>query len=681
MTAEPRARHRPRPSTLAVVVVSCAVAFIGAVATGASPGSLREPHDASSPQTTPPGRQGQRPIFRGGVDLVTIDAYPRRNGRLVEGLTAADFEVFEDGKPQAIEQFEFVRIGASPGADAVDPSGLAGGLGAASDPRRRLFVVFLDAYHVRALGGQPVHAPVTAILDRTFAPGDLFGFSTQGLPPTALSIGSSPRVIEEALLRQWTTGARDRLEHALDPLEEAVERCYTPPVALPLIARHRMLTTIQHLERMIAFISRVRPARTVVMVIADTWPITWPNADLSDAVARGVPMAPDAPRRGSPIDRMRTPAGEIMCLAEARRLASLDLRPLHRQLIDQAQLHNIGFYTVSPTQLTGPEGRATDGLAELAHNTGGRVVARPADELRAPEWIDADTSAYYLLGYRSTNRSTTGGSRLIRVRVKQSGVSVSARRGYILPTPAAAARTAALNRVDPDPPEGVREALVRLSNVSRTVELITTGVEWRPGEELRVVAEFTPAAAGRGGWSAGADIEVMASGEGGTVTARGTGRVGAGARSALVRVPIDAFVGAWRITVRARAGERVLTNRLVVTAGSGVLLSDPLLFHGAAAVRSVLEPAVDAAFSRTERVRVEWPVLAPIDRREARLLDRRGQLVPVAVRAFEVASEQPVVAAAELSLGPLAPGDYIIEITAGRGAEIERRFVAFRVVR
>ena len=35
---------------------------------------------------------------------------PAATDRIVEGLTAADFQILEDGKPQKIEAFEFVRV-------------------------------------------------------------------------------------------------------------------------------------------------------------------------------------------------------------------------------------------------------------------------------------------------------------------------------------------------------------------------------------------------------------------------------------------------------------------------------------------------------------------------------------------------------------------------------------------
>jgi hypothetical protein len=37
---------------------------------------------------------------------VRVDAYSTRDGRIIEGLTKDDFEIFEDGAPQAIENAE-----------------------------------------------------------------------------------------------------------------------------------------------------------------------------------------------------------------------------------------------------------------------------------------------------------------------------------------------------------------------------------------------------------------------------------------------------------------------------------------------------------------------------------------------------------------------------------------------
>src|SRR5688500_8715056 len=57
-----------------------------------------------------PQQDETRPVFRGGAAFVAVDVYPRRDGQVVDGLTAADFEVTEDGRPQAVETFRFIKF-------------------------------------------------------------------------------------------------------------------------------------------------------------------------------------------------------------------------------------------------------------------------------------------------------------------------------------------------------------------------------------------------------------------------------------------------------------------------------------------------------------------------------------------------------------------------------------------
>jgi hypothetical protein len=91
----------------------------------------------------------------------------------------------------------------------------------------------------------------------------------------------------------------------------------------------------------------------------------------------------------------------------------------------------------------------------------------------------------------------------------------------------------------------------------------------------------------------------------------------------------------------------------------------------------------DFHFRRTERARFEFATFKTLDRREARLLDRRGQPLAVNIKL----SEQPDarsgtrMLAADVVLAPLADGDYVLEIEGGAGTDVERRLVAFRVSR
>ena len=68
-------------------------------------------------------------------------------------------------------------------------------------------------------------------------------------------------------------------------------------------------------------------------------------------------------------------------------------------------------------------------------------------------------------------------------------------------------------------------------------------------------------------------------------------------------------------------------------------------------------------FDRTERIRVEWPVLGTLDRREARLLGVNGAPLPVDLPVSE--DDGTHVLRVDLALAPFARGEYTIELTAG----------------
>ena len=59
----------------------------------------------------------------------------------------------------------------------------------------------------------------------------------------------------------------------------------------------------------------------------------------------------------------------------------------------------------------------------------------------------------------------------------------------------------------------------------------------------------------------------------------------------------------------------------------------------------------------------------------------RGQVVPLPVTLSERTDNGQTIIAADLTLAPLAPADYAIELVVGQGANSERRYVAFSVVR
>ncbi len=78
---------------------------------------------AQSPQGTQSPPPSQPPArFRGGANLVRVDAFASKNGVPVQDLKADDFEIFEDGAPQKVDTFEHIVIDAFHPGERVDPA-------------------------------------------------------------------------------------------------------------------------------------------------------------------------------------------------------------------------------------------------------------------------------------------------------------------------------------------------------------------------------------------------------------------------------------------------------------------------------------------------------------------------------------------------------------------------------
>src|SRR6185436_1995009 len=183
-----------------VVAATCASAALAASLTGQAQDPKRE-------QQQPPPQ-----VFRSGAHYVRVDAYPARDGKPILGLTSSNFDVLEDGKPQTIEAVDFIEHPAwTPLGERRDPNSQGEGFELAKDPRYRVFVLYLDAYHVDVAGSHRLRVPLGELLNRMLGPKDLFGVLTPGQMPKDLLLGQLTQTIEEQLAKNWTWGLADRI--------------------------------------------------------------------------------------------------------------------------------------------------------------------------------------------------------------------------------------------------------------------------------------------------------------------------------------------------------------------------------------------------------------------------------------------------------------------------------------
>ena len=682
---------------------------------GAAPQTQSLGQTQSQAQTPPPQ---QPPVFRGGTNLVEVDLYPTKDGRIVEGLTAADVDVRENGQPQSIENFQFVRVEPfTPDTEVRDPNSTREMFQRAADPRNRVFVLYLDRYHVRLGGSHRARSALVEMLQRILAPNDLFAVLTTGTPVNRLTFGRKTETIESQLAQYWWELA-ERGSSRRDEEEDKLAACFEytgnaqevwardGAVARPLIdilkARRREDLVLTHLEDLMVYLGGLRESRKSVLVMTEGWLLFQPDRGSAEQIlgqsGGGIPPV------GAQSGRLTTrpPEGYVNstdCAAEANRLFNLDNLRRFRDIMQLANQRNVTFYPVNPSGLQvfdtdlnersavidpvnalsqdmGRVRERRDALETLAENTDGLAVVDNDLSAGLRRIVD-DVSAYYVLTYASTNTKNDGTYRRIEVKVKQPDVRVRARRGYFAPKEGD--MTARVVGAAPEPGAAeVEAAFGALSRLRPDAPLFTYGVI--ADQHAAIVVELTPAQALRA--TSGTPVQVELLKTNGTAVGKAEGTVEPATRGAIVRVPLGFDLdGPWRANVTVGAGRDRLQDSIEVAESSGALVGDPLLFRATPSPRSPLMPAADFRFRRTERVHVEWSRFGELDRREARLLARDGKPLAVPVTVTEREADGRVSVAADLNLAPLADGEYAIELTVGRGTETERRVVAIRVTR
>jgi VWFA-related protein len=629
------------------------------------------------------GKPQQPPVFRSGAHYVRVDAYPARDGRPILGLTSADFEVLEDGKPQTIEAVDFIEHPAwTPLGERRDPNSQRDGFELVKDPSYRVFVLYLDAFHVDVAGSHRLRVPLGELLNRMLGPKDLFGVLTPAQSPKDLLLGQLTQTIEEQLAKNWTWGLAGQTVQL--PGEPELEMMFGRRV----VDLKRLDKVYSDLEGLVALLGDLREERKNVVFFSDVLPS--PGTRVSNLMSN-----PDR-RGGEPPPIGVTPEGKVTMSgragepdrmrlqAEQQRLVSMDFFQRFRDLLRIARETNVSFYTIRPGGLGVDSSMMREDISNLqvlAEQTDGIAVLQSNDLRAGLGKVADDLSSHYVLGYYTSNTRWDGRPRKITVRLKPSGQAVRARREYRAPTELEMAalresRTAASS--GPAAPSVTDTALSALSRLSPQARLHTYGAHIAAGE-VAVVAEVAATEIEAGRWKQGGDVQITLTPKGGqAITA--AGRIEPGARGTIVRVPVAADGGPWQAVVRLRGDDNAAeSSTLSIERAGGAVLGRPIVYRAASAAAAALRPAAAFWFRRTERLRIEWPLRQAVASQQARLLDRNGKplAVPMTVSTREAGGSTSLTT--DLSLAPLSAGDYLIEIAVKAGDTTEQQLVAIRV--
>jgi VWFA-related protein len=380
----------------------------------------------------------QQPTFRAARELVSIDVVVRdRMGNIVRGLTAADFDVREDGKSQDVETFSFQEINAQSVAAGetsllagveAQVTAAAGGATQARTPQatpanfspdalagRRLWMLLFDVSSMEPEDVQRAVDSAAKYVSDQMSAEDLIAVAT---------VGSTLNVITDF------TGDRAAVSAALSTLAA------TEGTAVPEAAAN----TAQTDEAAAA----AADAQAAEASEFDTFN--------NDARLRALKVVADAL---APLQQKKA----VIYFSAGLERSGEDNQVELRAATNAAVRANLSIYAVDTRGLQAvvPGGDARqasrggqglfsgrgvsqqfdrlassqDTLVSLAADTGGRAFTDSNDFSNVFTQVRRDISGYYLLGYSSTNPAQDGRFRRIQVRLKRSGdFRLEARNGY-----------------------------------------------------------------------------------------------------------------------------------------------------------------------------------------------------------------------------------------------------------
>ena len=658
------------------------------------PGTPQVP-DAPEPATDPPedqDAQTQPPVFRAEINFVRVDVIVTDDDdNLVLDLTPEDFEIYEDDTLQTIETFELIEITGEPDPTLPPPSSLRNEYDQEREAARsdsRIFVFFLDEYHVRDTNAMRMTAPLVEFVETQLAPMDLVAVMYPLTPLFDVELTRDHTRVVRAL--QSFVGRK----HNYDPRNMFEQQyAYYPTTVVEKIRNDVSLSALKALA---IHLGGLREGRKSIIVLTEGYSDYVPPQLRDERAAGG---GQRSAQRYDPF------AGQGRGEETAQFFEDSSMRMNLMYTADIANKNNTSLYMVDPRGLavyeydmsTVPIGYETDQrilrslqdtLYLLAEQTDGRAIVNRNDVRPGLAQIVRDQSAYYLLGYTSSEAPTDGEFHEIEVKVAREDVDVRARPGYYALTEDNAARVLAPPK--PKLPKAVDRALATLAEPTRG-RLVRTWVGTRRGDNGKTKVTFVWEPVGTNQSQRGesaAQVTLMAMSDDaayfrGQVPAR---------RNNSPRAEFETDPGAieFNVAIEDEYGDVIdrAVNEVMIPdfTGVDVALSTPAVLRArnALAMRQLIAdpdalPTAARYFRRTDELLVRVEAYAPGDTPPvvtAQLLSREGTSMR------ELPIEQPAAGGPfelTLQLASFPRGDYLIEISAAAGDDVATTLIAFRI--
>ena len=369
------------------------------------------------------------------VAIVNIDAVVTdREGNRVRGLTAADFEVYENGKPQPITNFSEFDLPALP---------------AEARPSRKI-VIFVDNFTLDFFNRRRVFQALREFLRQNVAPGDevmVVNWNRRlriEVPPTddvarveerlallerEVSLGRLQTVRNQAFLREprgnppvGGGGGNGMLPspefRSFDHFSDQRSRLTRARVQAQLI-HNDVVQTANAVNSVLTRMAGVSGRKVLVLI------------------SEGLQMQPGR--------EVLSATGDEFAALES---ADLNIQALIYALARTANASGVTIYSMHAagtgsglsvedesvadaiSRYAAGEANSIQSLSHLAVQTGGRLTARTGNFTRAFQQVAEDLQGWYSIGYRATpGRNDT--ERQLTIRMKNANYMARTRRTFV----------------------------------------------------------------------------------------------------------------------------------------------------------------------------------------------------------------------------------------------------------
>jgi VWFA-related protein len=410
----------PVPITMRRTLLALALVVLCSLSLPAQRPNTGQPPDPGQPPA------GQPPItFRVEINYVEIDAIVTdAQGRPVRNLRKEDFQVFEEGQAQTIENFSLVDIPLErPDAPLYAASEIEPDV--RSNRREfdgRLYVLVLDDLHTHFARSLQVRAAAREFLERYFGANDVAAIVQTG--------GSSRKGVQEF------TSSRARLLRAVDAfmgqksrsatlekLDDYYLRRGTPGFEAPRDLSEperasKARRALSSLKSVADYLAGIRGRRKAVILFSEGI-----DYDITNTIQNR--YASEILQDTQEAIAAATRANVSFYAVDPRGLGGISQEAIEAPALPADPS------IISQTALNQELLQSQDSLRTIAGETGGFAAVNRNDFSTSFARIVEDNSSYYVLGYYSTDTRRDGRFRKIDVRVMKPDLQVRSRKGYV----------------------------------------------------------------------------------------------------------------------------------------------------------------------------------------------------------------------------------------------------------